>query len=71
MTTHPIDPRRGSTSSAHRRAAGALWLIPFLLLPLVPGAIAVAVGFSPFGVFWTTVWTALAVGTAAVLLTAS
>lgn len=54
---------------AERRATRLLWLLAFLCLPLIPGALAAISGHSPFGIFWTTVWTAVAIALAALLLT--
>ncbi len=69
MVDRSRDTQRASRPSADRRATHVLWVLAFFLLPLVPGAIAAANGLSPYGIFWTTAWTALAIGVAAALLT--
>ncbi|WFR71167.1 hypothetical protein P9209_18020 [Prescottella defluvii] len=71
MANRSRDTRRVSHPSEDRRATHVLWVLAFVLLPLIPGAIATANGLSPYGIFWTTAWAALAIGVAAALSTSS
>lgn len=46
-------------------------MLAFVLLSLIPGAIAVGLGRSPFAAFWVVAFTALAIGTVAAVLPSS
>ncbi|EGD23711.1 hypothetical protein HMPREF0724_12542 [Prescottella equi ATCC 33707] len=45
--------------------------VTFVLLSLIPGAIAFALGRSPFAIFWLVVFTGLALGAVAAILPSS
>jgi hypothetical protein len=45
--------------------------VTFVLLSLIPGAIAFALGRSPFAILWLVVFTGLALGAVAAILPSS
>lgn len=70
MSASPNGPHRGRPH-AHTAASRAAVALTFVLLPLIPGAIAFGLGRSPFAIFWLVVFTALALGTVAAVLPSS
>ncbi|MFM1725139.1 MULTISPECIES: hypothetical protein [Rhodococcus] len=63
-------PHRGR-SHGHTAASRLAVAVTFVLLSLIPGAIAFGLGRSPFAIFWLVVFTALALGTVAAVLPSS
>lgn len=63
--------RHPGWSETHSTASQAGWLAAFVLMSLIPGAIAVGLGRSPFAIFWVVVFTALAIGVVAAVLPSS
>lgn len=69
--TVSVNDRRHGWSETHTASSRVAVAMTFVLLSLIPGAIAVGLGRSPFAIFWLVVFTALALGTVAAVLPSS
>ncbi|AVP66708.1 hypothetical protein [Prescottella equi] len=70
MSASPNGPHRGR-AHAHTAASRLAVAVTFVLLSLIPGAIAFALGRSLFAIFWLVVFTGLALGAVAAILPSS
>lgn len=65
-----LNDRHRDRSATHPTLSRVGVVLILAMLSLIPGAVAVGLGRSPFAVFWVVVFTALAIGAVAAVLPA-